>query len=99
MDQPAPDKSKTIRSVRKRATPSVMPTRTVPEPEQELSNYELLERRSRELEVEHAQGGPGTAQAPDAETPLLHSKPSATRNAPGPPESSDRSSKRPTPKR
>ena len=72
MDQPVPDKSRTIRSVRKRATPTVKPTRTAPEPEPELSNYELLERRSRELEVEHAQGGPGTAQPPDAETPLLY---------------------------
>ena len=99
MDHPVPDKSRTIRSVRKRATPPVKSTRTAPEPEPELSNYELLERRSRELEVEHARGGPGTAQAPDAETPLLYSRPSAARNPPGPPEVPDRTSKRPARKR
>jgi hypothetical protein len=64
-------KTRTIRAMRKR----VLPPR-VPAPEPELSNYELIERRSRELEIEHANGGPGTSQPPDAETPLLFSRPS-----------------------
>jgi hypothetical protein len=41
-----------------------------PRPE-ELSNFKLLERRSRELELERARGGFGTPQPPDADTPLL----------------------------
>ena len=61
--------------MRRRATPPPAPTRPAPQPEPELSNYELIERRSRELEIERAHGGPGTAQPPDAETPLLFSKP------------------------
>jgi hypothetical protein len=69
-----PNKPRTIRSMRRRATPPPAPTRLVPQPEPELSNYELIERRSRELEIERAHGGPGTSQPPDAETPLLFSK-------------------------
>jgi len=76
MDQPV-DKSRTIRAVRRRSTPSVISTRTAPEPEPELSNYELLERRSRELELDRARGGPGTSQPPDADTPLLQTRPSS----------------------
>lgn len=45
-----------------------------PPPEPELSAYEQLERRSRDLERERARGGLGTAQPPEAETPLLHPK-------------------------
>ena len=71
-----PNKPRTIRAMRRRrATPPPAPTRLAPEPEPELSNYELIERRSRELEIERAHGGPGTSQPPDAETPLLFSKP------------------------
>ena len=75
----APDKSKIIRTLRKRATRPHVPAQKASEPEPELSNYERLERRSRELEVEHAHGGHGTAQPPEAETPLLYSRPSAAR--------------------
>ena len=71
-----PDKPRTIRVMRRRrATSSPAPTRLAPEPEPELSNYELIERRSHELEIERAHGGPGTSQPPEAETPLLFSKP------------------------
>ncbi len=38
---------------------------------EELSDFKLLERRSRELELERARGGFGTPQPPDADTPLL----------------------------
>ena len=77
MDNPAPAKSRTIRAVRKRAAPPVMPIRKAPASKQEpeLSNYELIERRSHELQIERANGGTGTPQPPDAETPLLFSKP------------------------
>ena len=79
-----PIKPRTIRAMRRRATPPPAPTRlaTEPEPalEPELSNYELIERRSRELEIERAHGGPGTSQPPDADTPLLFSKPTAASN-------------------
>jgi hypothetical protein len=69
-----PNKPRTIRAMRRRATSPPVPTRLAPDPEPELSNYELIERRSRELEIEHAQGGPGTSQPPEADTPLLFSK-------------------------
>ena len=65
------DKPRTIRAVRKRADPRPAQAPTAAPPQPELSNYELLERRSRELEIERANGGPGTSQPPDAETPLL----------------------------
>jgi hypothetical protein len=101
MDHPAPAKPRTIRAVRKRAAPPLMPTRKAPSSEQEpeLSNYELIERRSRELEVEHANGGTGTAQPPDAETPLLFSKPSNVPNAAPHDPALARSQKRLTPNR
>jgi hypothetical protein len=70
-----PNKPRTIRTIRRRATSPPAPTRLAPQPEPELSNYELIERRSRELEIERAHGGPGTSQPPDADTPLLVSKP------------------------
>jgi hypothetical protein len=90
-----PEKSRTIRAVRRRAAPPPAPARTAeePQPEPELSNYELIERRSHELEIERAHGGCGTSQPPDADTPLLfprHSDPTAaptaaiTAPAPGP---------------
>jgi hypothetical protein len=46
-------------------------------PRPELSDYEDLQRRSRDLQRDHETGGPGTAQAPDDATPLLHPKPPA----------------------
>ena len=82
-----PTKPRTIRATRRRATPPPQPTDPAPEAEPELSNYELLERRSRELEIERAHGGPGTSQPPDAETPLLFSKPTDARNEKTPPDS------------
>jgi hypothetical protein len=77
-----PIKPRTIRAMRRRSTPPPAPTRLAPEPEPEpeLSNYELIERRSRELEIERAHGGPGTSQPPDADTPLLFSKPTDASN-------------------
>jgi hypothetical protein len=75
-----PIKPRTIRAMRRRSTPPPAPTRLAPEPETELSNYELIERRSRELEIERAHGGPGTSQPPDADTPLLFSKPTDASN-------------------
>ena len=67
-----PEKSRTIRAVRRRAEPRPVPdTKPEAQTEPELSNYELIERRSHELEVERASGGSGTSQPPDAETPLL----------------------------
>jgi hypothetical protein len=56
---------------RRAGTESTVPSR----PRGELSDYENLERRSQELEREREAGGPGTSQAPDDETPLLHPKP------------------------
>lgn len=38
----------------------------------EESAYEQLEERSERLNEERRKGGPGTSQAPDAATPLLH---------------------------
>jgi len=88
------DKPRTIRAVRKRADVRPVQAGTALPPHPELSNYELIERRSRELELERAKGGAGTSQPPDAETPLLvssrpqpqistaRSKPTG-RNAPG----------------
>jgi hypothetical protein len=76
-----PNKPRTIRAMRRRAAPPPAPPRVAPEPEPELSNYELIERRSRELEIERAHGGPGTSQPPDAETPLLFSKPTDGENS------------------
>jgi hypothetical protein len=64
-------KPRTIRAVRTRRTSPVPDTSAQAG---ELSNYELLERRSRELEVERAHGGSGTSQPPDADTPLLFPK-------------------------
>jgi hypothetical protein len=46
----------------------------LPAPVTELSNYELRERRSRELEEARARGGLGTSQPPDAKKPLLFPK-------------------------
>jgi hypothetical protein len=62
-------KARTIRATRVRRTSGLVAD--TPPPVTELSNYEMLERRSRELEAERAQGGCGTAQPPDAEKPLL----------------------------
>jgi hypothetical protein len=47
---------------------------TEPVPRKELSDYEDLSRRSRDLQREHEAGGHGTSQPPDADTPLLHPK-------------------------
>ena len=68
MRKPAPPKRQPLRSVRVRRTSPVL---DIPTATEELSNYELLERRSRELEIERARGGYGTSQPPDADTPLL----------------------------
>ena len=97
MDQPV-GKFRTIRAVRRRSTPPVVSTRTAPEPEPELSNYELLERRSQELELERAHGGPGTSQPPDAETPLLFARPSSGENT-REPEARGRGPRRQSPRR
>ena len=67
------DKPRTIRAVRKRADLEPVQAGTALPAHPELSNYELIERRSRELELEHAKGGPGTSQPPEADTPLLMS--------------------------
>jgi hypothetical protein len=48
---------------------------TAARPRRELSDYEDLQRRSRDLQDERAAGGPGTAQPPEEATPLLHPKP------------------------
>jgi hypothetical protein len=73
------DNSRTLRAVRVRKTDPILdaPTGT-----DELSNYELLERRSRELEVEKARGGLGTSQPPEADTPLLFPSGAADRLRP-----------------
>jgi hypothetical protein len=68
MRKPAARERRTVRAVRVRRTSPVQDTPTIT---RELSNYELLERRSRELEIERARGGYGTSQPPDANTPLL----------------------------
>jgi hypothetical protein len=57
-----------IRAVRVRQD---TPAEATPAPTRELSNYERLERRSRELEEQRARGGSGTSQPPDAPAPLL----------------------------
>jgi hypothetical protein len=89
-----PIKPRTIRAMRRRATPPPAPTRLAPEPEPapepELSNYELIERRSRELEIER-----GTSQPPDADTPLLFSKPTDASNTSERPQSGARRSEPP----
>jgi hypothetical protein len=58
-----------IRAVRVRQD---TPAEATPAPSRGLSNYELLERRSRELAEQRARGGLGTSQAPEA--PLLFPK-------------------------
>jgi hypothetical protein len=58
------------RTIRARRVRQISP-RDAPAPLKELSNYELLECRSRDLEAERAHGGLGTSQPPDAEKPLL----------------------------
>ena len=48
---------------------------SAPPQEEELSAYELLERRSHELAEDRAHGGFGTPQPPNAAVPLLYPKP------------------------
>jgi hypothetical protein len=60
-----------IRAVRVRQD---APAEAKPAPTRELSNYERLERCSRELEEQRARGGSGTSQPPDAPAPLLFPK-------------------------
>jgi hypothetical protein len=69
----AAHRSPTQNNPRPAGSANLPPTDT-PAPVEELSNYELLERRSRELEAERAHGGFGTPQPPDAEKPLLFPK-------------------------
>ena len=71
MAKRAHPKPRTIRAHRRSVTSKPQPS-TAERPPQELSNYELLERRSRELEMERSRGGSGASQPPDAQTPLLH---------------------------
>jgi hypothetical protein len=51
-------------------------------PDRALSDYEDLQRHSRQLQREHEAGGPGTSQPPDEATPLLHPKPSKKTDQP-----------------
>jgi hypothetical protein len=74
-------KPKTIRA-RRRSVHSKPQPSTGNSPTQELSNYELLERRSRELEMERSRGGSGASQPPDAPTPLLYPGDSRPAGAP-----------------
>ena len=60
-----------IRAVRVRQD---APAEATPAPSREFSNYELLERRSREPEEQRARGGLGTSQPFDAPAPLLFAK-------------------------
>jgi hypothetical protein len=60
-----------IRAVRVRQD---APAEATPAPTRELSNNELLERRSHELEEQRARGGLGTSQPPDVPAPLLFRK-------------------------
>ena len=69
MRKPDPVRRRTLHAVRVRRTSRVPDTSTTAT--EELSDYELLERRSRELELERARGGFGTPQRPDADKPLL----------------------------
>jgi hypothetical protein len=69
MRKPDPVKRRTLHAVRVRRTSPVPNTPTTGT--EELSDYELLERRSHQLEMERARGGFGTPQPPDADTPLL----------------------------
>ena len=50
------------------------PAEATPAPARKPGNYELLERRSRELEEQHARGRLGTSQPPDPPAPLLFPK-------------------------
>jgi hypothetical protein len=88
MAKRAHPKPRTIRA-RRRSPSSGARASAGQEQQQELSNYELLERRSRELEKERSKGGSGGAQPPDARTPLLYPKAEAagrSSNATGPAE-------------
>jgi hypothetical protein len=63
---------------RKPVTGQESPRAEQPEPRRSdtaLSDYEDLQRHSRQLQREHEAGGPGTSQPPDQTTPLLHPKP------------------------
>jgi hypothetical protein len=64
----------TLRIVRAVPVRQDAPAEATPAPSRGLSNYELLERRSRELAEQRARGGLGTSQAPDAAAPLLFPK-------------------------
>jgi hypothetical protein len=64
-----------VRPVR---VPEDAPGGATPAPSQELSDYELLECRSRELEERRMRGELGTSQPPDAATPLLFPKAGAS---------------------
>jgi hypothetical protein len=64
----------TLRIIRAVPVQQDAPAETAPAPSRELRNYELLERRSRELAEQRARGGLGTSQAPDAAAPLLFPK-------------------------
>jgi hypothetical protein len=64
----------TLRIIRAVRVQQDAPAEATPAPSRELSNYELLERRSRDLEEQRARGGLGTSQAPDAPAPLLFPK-------------------------
>ena len=80
MAKRAHPKPRTIRARRRSA--SSKPPSTGAERTQELSNYELLELRSRELQMERSRGGSGAAQPPDAPTPLLYSREAPVAGAP-----------------
>ena len=56
-----------------------VPAATAPPRAEELSAYELLERRSLELTKERAHGGFGTSQPPNAAVPLLYPGPRTDR--------------------
>jgi hypothetical protein len=81
-----------IRAVRTRRAAAATPPAQPGQPE--LSNYELLEVRSRELEAERAHGGTGTSQPPDADTPLLLRGTRQAQSAKGPPAPEGKASRR-----
>jgi len=89
-EEPMPKRTDTADSAARRRDSHNLSAATA-SPEEELSAYELLERRSLELQEERAHGGFGTSQAPNAAVPLLYPKPGTGR---GPDESpAERSAK------
>jgi hypothetical protein len=72
------------------------PAQTTSPEAEELSAYELLERRSVELAEERAHGGFGTPQPPHADVPLLYPKPRGDRPQAGAPSGTPAPRRRPS---